>query len=147
MWHMGSGDAAHGLSYSTACGILFSSRDLTHIPFISSWILDHWIMRESQCGGYFYDHIIFFIISFLLLVWHLFCCDSRILITQFQYMNEMISPHFQQATLWNWRRKQNRPYLESRTPAWAGLWTLSYMPSVYGNDTLTGKPGPRKEET
>ena len=41
---------------------------------------------------------------------------------------------------------QNRLYLESRTPSWAGVWTLSYMPSIYGNDILTGKPGPRKEE-
>ena len=38
--------------------------------------------------------------------------------------------------------RQNRPYLESRTPSWAGLWTLSYMPSVYGNDMPTGKPDP-----
>jgi len=44
---MGSVVAAHGLSYSTACGILFPSRDLTHIPCISRWILDHWILRES----------------------------------------------------------------------------------------------------
>ena len=48
--------------------------------------------------------------------------------------------------LLHWRRKQNRLYLESRTPSWAGLWTLSYMPSIYGNDIPTGKPGPRKEE-
>ena len=44
--------------------------------------------------------------------------------------------------LLNWRRKQNRLHLESRTPSWAGLWTLSYMPSIYGNDIPTGKPGP-----
>ena len=37
-------------------------------------------------------------------------------------------------------------HLESRTPSWAGLWTLSSMPSIYGNDTPTGKPGPQKEE-
>ena len=24
--------------------------------------------------------------------------------------------------------------IESRTPSWAGLWTLSYMLSIYGND-------------
>ena len=48
-----------------------------------------------------------------------------------------------QQLLW---RKQNRLYLESRTPSWAGLWTLSYMPSIYGNNVPTGKPGPRKEE-
>ena len=41
-----------------------------------------------------------------------------------------------------WRRKQNRLYLESRTPSWAGLWTLSYMPSIYGNEISTRKPGP-----
>ena len=40
----------------------------------------------------------------------------------------------------------NRLYLESRTPSWAGLWTLSYMPSIYGNEIPTGKPGPQKEE-
>jgi len=43
-------------------------------------------------------------------------------------------------------KRQNRLCLESRTPSWARLWTLSYMPSVYGNDIPTGKPGPRKEE-
>ena len=42
--------------------------------------------------------------------------------------------------LCNWRRKQNRLHLESRTPSWARLWTLSYMPSIYGNDITTGKP-------
>ena len=25
-------------------------------------------------------------------------------------------------------------------------WTLSYMPSIYGKDIPTGKPGPQKEE-
>ena len=38
--------------------------------------------------------------------------------------------------------RQNRFHLESRTPSWAGLWTLSYMPSIHGNDTPTGKPKP-----
>ena len=42
--------------------------------------------------------------------------------------------------------RQNRLHLESRTPSWAGLWTLSYMPSTYGNDMPTGKTDPRKEE-
>ena len=37
--------------------------------------------------------------------------------------------------------RQNRLHPESRTPSWAGLWTLSYMPSIYGNDTPAGKPG------
>ena len=41
---------------------------------------------------------------------------------------------------------QKRLYLESRTPSWAGLWTLSYVASIYGNNTPTGKPGPWKEE-
>ena len=45
-----------------------------------------------------------------------------------------------------WRRKQNRFYLESRTPSWAGLWTLSSMPRIYGKDIPTGKPGPWKQE-
>ena len=36
--------------------------------------------------------------------------------------------------------RQNRFHLESRTPSWAGLWTLSSMPSIYGNDIPTGKP-------
>ena len=39
--------------------------------------------------------------------------------------------------------RQNRLYLESRTPCWARPWTLSYMPSIYGNNTQTRKPGPR----
>ena len=37
---------------------------------------------------------------------------------------------------------QNRLHLKSRTPPWARLWTLSSMPSIYGNDIATGKPGP-----
>ena len=42
--------------------------------------------------------------------------------------------------------RQNSLHLESRTPSWAELWTLSYMPSIYGNDIPNGKPGPQKEE-
>ena len=38
--------------------------------------------------------------------------------------------------------RQNRLHLESKTPSWAGLWALSYMPSIYGNNIPTGKPGP-----
>ena len=38
--------------------------------------------------------------------------------------------------------RQTRLHLESRTPSWAELWTLSYMPSIYGNDIPTGKPDP-----
>ena len=37
--------------------------------------------------------------------------------------------------------RQNKLHLESRTPSWARLWTLSSMPSIYGNDIPTGKPG------
>ena len=33
--------------------------------------------------------------------------------------------------------------IESRTPSWTGLWTLSYMPSIYGNNIPTGKPDPQ----
>jgi len=29
-----------------------------------------------------------------------------------------------------------------QTPSWAGLWTLSYMPSIYGNNIPIGKPDP-----
>ena len=32
--------------------------------------------------------------------------------------------------------RQNRFHLESKTPSSARLWTLSYMPSIYGNDML-----------
>ena len=42
--------------------------------------------------------------------------------------------------------RQNRLHLESRTLSWARLWTLSYMPSVYGNDIPTGKADPWMEE-
>ena len=38
--------------------------------------------------------------------------------------------------------RQNRLPLESRTPSWTGLWTLNCIPSIYGNDIPTGKPGP-----
>ena len=38
--------------------------------------------------------------------------------------------------------RQNSLHLESRTPSWAGQWTLSSMPSICGNDIPTGKPGP-----
>ena len=42
--------AAHGLSLSTACGIL-SDQGLNHIPFIGRQILSHWATREvpPQC--------------------------------------------------------------------------------------------------
>ena len=36
--------------------------------------------------------------------------------------------------------RQNRLHLESRTPSWAALWSLSYLPNIYGNDIPTGKP-------
>ena len=41
--------------------------------------------------------------------------------------------------------RQNRLHLESRAPSWAILWTLSYMPSIHGNDIPIpiGKPGRR----
>ena len=38
--------------------------------------------------------------------------------------------------------REKRLHLESRTPSWARLWTLSYMPCIFGNDIPTGKPGP-----
>jgi len=41
---------------------------------------------------------------------------------------------------------QNRLHLESKTPSWAGMWSLSYMPSIYGNDMPTGKSDPPVEE-
>ena len=44
------------------------------------------------------------------------------------------------------RNRQNRFHLESRTPSWARLWTLSYMPSIYGNSMPNGKLDPWKEE-
>ena len=36
--------------------------------------------------------------------------------------------------------RQTRLRLDSRTPSPAGLWTLSYMTSIYGNDIPTRKP-------
>ena len=36
--------------------------------------------------------------------------------------------------------RQNGLHLKSRIPSWARLWTLSYIPSTYENDILTGKP-------
>ena len=33
-----------------------------------------------------------------------------------------------------------------QAPSWAGLWTLSYVPSTYENDVPAGKPGPQKAE-
>ena len=41
--------------------------------------------------------------------------------------------------------RQNRLHLESRTPSWAGLWTLIYMPSIYGNNQLENQT-PQMEE-
>ena len=38
--------------------------------------------------------------------------------------------------------RQNRLHLGNRTTSWAGLWTLSYMPSIYGSDIPTGKSEP-----
>ena len=42
--------------------------------------------------------------------------------------------------------RQNRLHLDSRTPSWAGLWTLSYVPRIYGNNIPTGEPDPGMEE-
>ena len=42
--------------------------------------------------------------------------------------------------------RQNRLYLESRTPSWARLWTLSYVPTIYGNNYQLENQSPRKEE-
>ena len=41
------------------------------------------------------------------------------------------------------RNRQCRLRLESPSPSWAGLWTLSSMPCIYGNDIPTGKPDGR----
>ena len=40
------------------------------------------------------------------------------------------------------RNRQCRLRLESPSPSWAGLWTLSSMPSIYGNDLPGGKLAP-----
>ena len=66
--------------------------------------------------------------------------------TQIQSLGQEDSLEKEMATHSEEGNRQNRLHLESRTPSWAGLWTLSYMPSIYGNDIPTGKPGPRKEE-
>ena len=42
--------------------------------------------------------------------------------------------------------RQNRLHPESCTPARGRLYTVSSVPSIYGNDIPTGKPGPRMEE-
>ena len=39
--------------------------------------------------------------------------------------------------------RQNRLHLESRTPSWAGPWTLSYTPSIYGSSTPKENQTPR----
>ena len=44
--------------------------------------------------------------------------------------------------------RQNRLHLESRTPSWAGLWTLSSMPSIFGKtqqleNQAPGRKSPR----
>ena len=72
-----------------------------------------------------------------------FMCNVRTLIWYLLF-TPLLS--FALFSLLLWRRKQNRLYLKSRTPSWAGLWTLSYVPSIYGNDIPTGKSGPWKEE-
>ena len=38
--------------------------------------------------------------------------------------------------------RQNRLHLESWTPSWARLWTLSCMPTIYRSDIPIGKPDP-----
>ena len=45
-------------------------------------------------------------------------------------------------SLYEGGNRQNRLHLESRTPSWARLWTLRYVPTIYGNNIPTGKPGP-----
>ena len=37
-----------------------------------------------------------------------------------------------------WRRKQTE-----QAPSWARLWTLNYIPSIYGNNIPTGKADPQ----
>ena len=41
--------------------------------------------------------------------------------------------------------RQNRLYLESKTPSWARLWTLNYMPCICRNNIPAGKPDPSDE--
>ena len=62
--------------------------------------------------------------------------------TQVQSLGQEDSLEKEMATHSEGGNRQNRLHLESRTPPWAGLWTLSYMPSIYGNDIPTGKPEP-----
>ena len=62
--------------------------------------------------------------------------------TQIQSLGQEDSLEKEMATHSEEGNRQNRLHLESRTPSWAGLWTLSYMPSIYGNDIPTGKPDP-----
>ena len=45
--HMGSVAAVHGLSGPEACGI-FQTRNRTHVPCISRWILIHCATREAH---------------------------------------------------------------------------------------------------
>ena len=42
--------------------------------------------------------------------------------------------------------RQNRLHLESRTPSWAVLWTLSDIPSIYGNDKPSWKTRPPRRK-
>ena len=42
--------------------------------------------------------------------------------------------------------RQNGLHLENRTPSWARLWTLSSMPSIYGNNIPTRKPDSQMED-
>ena len=55
-------------------------------------------------------------------------------------------PKIKSATVSEGGNRQNRLHLESRTPSWARLWSLSYLPHIHGNDIQTGKSDPQMEE-
>ena len=74
--------------------------------------------------------------------------SKRLLISWLQSPSAVIlePPKIKSATVSEGGNRQNRLHLESRTPSWARLWSLSYMPSIHGNDIQTGKSDPRMEE-
>ena len=70
----------------------------------------------------------------------LFSLSQRLLMGR--HGRDLVISYFLHFTDTEGGNRQNRLHLESKTASWAGLWTLSSMPSIYGNDIPTGKPGP-----
>ena len=140
VWFQGSPQTQQG-----ECFLVFGNFSLFKTPF-PGW---------SSIPTSFVSFIVFYIFFYLLsktmrcfsgclmssaIIQKLFCGMYSAFKCSFnEFVGEkVVSPSYYSAIL----GPPLRLYLESRTPCWATLWTLSYMPSVYGDNISTGKPEP-----